>query len=295
MSTIESSQNRTQWLEKKRLRIGSSDARAILGCGYEGESEATVYDRMVFGISKQFNPSQIQLLQEGRIMEPAILEIFSYRNPQWDCYPATGLDLQVHPDYPDLCCTIDCSAVHKTTGQRIVVEAKFEPHGSYEDYQDDGVPLKHYVQVQHQLICTGLSGGYLVSLLKGNYKQRWIDRDEPLIEQMLIAYAKFMTNVQERKRPQGHPLAEYASIVASSDPKQACLLGSQASQSVREIIDLQKQLGSIESKLESLKPQVAKSAKGCSLVILDDQRVVRIGKTVFETRKGLPRGTKVIP
>lgn len=294
MHSIERAKDREEWLSKKTLRIGSSDARAILGCGYQGESEATVYDRMVFGIGKKFTCSQVELLEEGRIMEPAILKIFASRNPDWQCEPASGFELRICPSYPELCCTLDAHGTNRHSRENIAIEAKFEPNGNYEDYLCDRVPLKHYVQVQHQLICTGWKGAFLVSLLRGRYLQRWIERDEPLIEQMLTAYTNFLDRVRRRDRPEGPEVCEYAAVAANSSPQWACILGKDASSLAREILDLQEKKIRIEERLRSLKQSVAQSSKGCNLLVLDDERVVRIGKFGLELRnKGLPRGIRV--
>ena len=294
METIERSKDRDEWLSRKVMRIGSSDARAILGCGYEGESEATVFDRMVYGISKNFSSSHLDLLQEGRIMEPAILRIFETRNTDWLCEPSNGFELRVSKEHPYLCCTLDCHATHRISKESIAIEAKFEPNALYEEYQDNRVPLKHYVQVQHQLICTGWKGAFLVSLMRGRYQQRWIQRDEPLIEQMLIAYANFMDKVRRKERPSGQPAADYRVIVANSDPQRACILGKEASQQARELLELQDRRHRIESRLKELKLLVARTANGCNFLVLDDERVVRIGRNGLELRsKGLPRGIRV--
>lgn len=287
------SQNETEWLDKKRHRIGSSDARAILGCGYEGESELTVYDRMVHGIRKSFTSAQIEMLNEGRVMESAILDMFAMKNPDWIVEKASGFRLIVNEAYPDLCCTLDAHAKHRVTGEQIVVEAKFEQNGSFEDYEDEGLPLKHLVQVQHQLICTGWNGGFLVSMVRGKFVQRWVERNDALVEQMLAAYGSFMQAVRDRQPPKVGGVIQYQRAQGASNREVAQFVGREASELFLEALRLQEQASKIHSRLSRLKGILAEKAKGCLFVVLEDQQVVRLGKSGLELRKSLPRGMRV--
>lgn len=279
-----------EWLGKKRKRIGSSDARAILGFGYQGESAQTVYDRMVHGIKPQFSMASIELMNEGKVMESAILRLFAHKNKDWSVEPTEGFSLTLNSDYPDLCCTIDASAVHVSTGERIVVEAKNEQFGKYESYEDDKCPIKHYLQVQHQLICTGWNGGFLATLLRGKFIQRWIPRDQPLIDEMLVAYAEFLECVKNEAPPSGADSIGYREVQSQSDRNLARYLGKTASDAVREAKQLQELVANSEKKLKRLRGVIADAAKGCSYLVLDDQQVFQLGRSKIESRVRLPRG-----
>jgi predicted phage-related endonuclease len=290
---VEESNTEAEWLDKKRKRIGSSDARAILGCGYEGESELTVYDRMVHGVRKSFTSAQIEMMNEGRVMESAILDMFAMKNPDWIVEKASGFRLIVNPDFPDLCCTLDAQATHRVTGEKIVVEAKFEQNGSFEDYEDEGLPLKHLVQIQHQQICTGWKGGFLVSLLRGKYVQRWVERNDGLIVQMLLAYESLLKAVREKRPPNVGGVIQYQRAQGASNREIAQYVGKEASDLFLEALRLQEQASKIQSRLSRLKGILAEAAKGCLFVVLEDQQVVRLGKSGLELKKSLPRGVRV--
>lgn len=280
----------TEWQNQKLPRIGSSDARAIFGCGYDGESAATVYDRMVHGIKKSFGAAQIALMNEGRILEPATLRLFAAKNPEWDVNPTEGFCLTLNPKFPHLCCTLDAWA--SKGGTKVVVEAKFEANAKWEEYVDGQLPLKHYLQVQHQLIVTGWSGGFLVSLVRGRYEQRWLPRDEALIEQMLITYDRFMDDVRNRRRPEGAPPVRFVTPSANRERQTAKYLGSAASKVIREALRNQEQMAVLERDLQNKRGQIHEFAKGSEFVVLDDQTVVKLGKRL-DVKPKLPQGVKV--
>jgi predicted phage-related endonuclease len=278
------------WKGEKTLRLGSTDARALLGCGYAGEDESTVYDRMVHGIKKSFTSDQLALMREGQLMEPAILQMFAAKNPDWDVHPTQGFVLTLNSEYPDLCCTLDATATK--AGQSIVVEVKNEQNGKWEDYEDNNCKLAHYLQVQHQLIVTGYQQGVLVSLLRGRYLERWIDRDEELIEQMQYVYANFMEKVRKRQRPSGSPQLEYASAAASAERNTVRHLGKASSECVREAARLQEQIAQLERTLSAKRKQVVDVAQGCEWVVTDDQRIFKLAKGGLGEKPKLPPNAK---
>lgn len=288
------SQSETEWLGRKRKRIGSSDARAIFGLGYEGESAKTVYDRMVHGIKPVFSHQTIELMNEGKVMESAILQLFAKKNTDWEVEPTEGFSLTLNDKYPDLCCTVDSFATHRTTGERIVVEAKNEQFGLFASYDDDQCPVKHYLQVQHQLICTGLSGGFVAALVRGKFIQRWVPRNDELIEQMLITYDDFMDGVRNGRPPSGVESMGYREVQVQSDRMLARYLGKSASDAVREARQLQELIDVSEKKLKRLKASIVESAKGCGYLVLDDQQVFQLGRSNIESRVRLPRGVQFV-
>lgn len=281
----------SEWLNKKVRRIGSSDARAIFGFGYEDEDIVTVWERLTTGKRKSFNAAQISLMNEGKIFEPSILQLFKQKNPEWEV-EAGGFNLVVPDQHPHLCCTLDASGFKKATSERIVIEAKFEQHGNWSDYADDQIPMKHYLQIQHQLICTGYKAGVLVSLLRGTYVQRWVERNEELIEQMLITYADLIDKAAKGIRPVVHGKTAYESVRAEADRYSAKYVGREISQTVKEAVRLQQQINEATKKLEKNKQIIAKNSSGCTYLVLDDQQVVKLGKSLSVLAK-LPSNVKV--
>lgn len=293
---LEKANDKEDWLNRKVRRIGSSDARAIFGCGYEGESELTVWERMVHGIRPSRTAADIDLMNEGNVMEPAIIKMFETKNNEWTVEKTHGFELIVNPDYPNLCCTLDARAVHKVTGQKVVLEAKNEQNGSWYDYKsDDGecVPVKHLVQVQHQLICTGWEGGYLAALVRGRYVQRWIPRDESLIAEMLKTYERFMDNVRTKTRPNVDGAIVYKSSYATANKEEARYVGKSVSDAVREAVLIQHQIDKAQQRLSQLKKQIVDGAKGCAYLVLDDQQKIKLQKSSIAVLQRLPKHVRL--
>lgn len=249
---------------------------------------------MVNGSKKSFDEATRALLRQGQIMEPAIIRLFEseYLN-EYKVEPNKGFTLIRNRQYPNLCCTLDASVVCRATGERGVLEAKFEANGSWDDYANDKCPLKHFVQVQHQLICTGYRFGYLASLLKGRLVVRRIERDESLIEQMIRIYDRFMTNVVSKTPPNGAHSVRYETVAGSSDEGVALQLGGNDSETVSEILRLQDIVDDAERKLKRHKGTIATVSQGCRYLILADQQVVRLRKNGLEKVNKLPRGVLV--
>lgn len=285
---------REQWLERKVGRIGSSDARAIFGYGYEGESKRTVWERLAFGTRKKFDFSKIELMREGQVMEPAIIEMFAVKNPEWEVRKNEVFELIIPEGNNDLCATLDAWAIHKETGEKIVIEAKNEQFGRFEDYDNDQVPKKHFFQVTHQLICTGYSQGVLVSLVRGRYTQRWIRRDEPVIDAMLQIYTELMEDARKGEfsgEDEGDSRSE--SVQAYEFMYTARYVGGKVSALAREAIKLQEEIAKATKRLDANRKEIRGGAKGCQYLLLDDQTVVQLTKGGMRRCVKLPANVRI--
>lgn len=281
--------NRENWLKYKHPRIGSSDAAAILGCGYATESASTVYARMVHGVKKSFPLGTRERMEQGKILESGVIDLFAARNREWTVTHGEQFTTVANPDYPDLVSSLDASAANGP--KRIVIEAKVVEWTP--DWRDDGVPLKYMVQTMHQLICTDWRLGVVVALVSGKYEQRWIEWNQDLVDQMLIAYEKFMDCVRAGIPPRDDSAIAYSVIQATTDNQTAKYVGGELSKAVRETIRLQEQAEKIGKQLIRAKQVVQRGAGGCGWLVLDDQAVVRLGRTKLEVRKSLPKGIEV--
>jgi predicted ATPase len=130
-------------------------------------------------------------------------------------------------------------------------------------------------------------------MVKGKFIQRRIDRDEALIEQMHIAYRSFMDHVNAGIEPQDTGRLE-AAAKGSDESRWAKYLGRDASDMVREIVQLQTAQSATARKIESivgkLKPVVGKF----SFYVLDDQTNISVSKGgLLKVVSSLPRGVRV--
>ena len=152
------------WQELRHKSIGSSDAAGIMSMGRYGSPyktwEVKTGKRVI---------EQNFLMQLGHVMEPLILSL-----------AAEELGLEVvkpdlvlaHPDHPLLTCNLDGLGLHPLD-KPVIVEAKHA--GSYlkkelRAWQDTGEVEEGtategwWVQVQFQMLVTGLERGYLAAL-----------------------------------------------------------------------------------------------------------------------------------
>ena len=282
--------DREKWLKHKNPRIGSSDAAAILGCGYASESATTVYARMVHGVKKSFPAGTLERMQQGSILEEGVIDLFAARNKGWKVTKGVKFETITQPEYPDLVSSLDAWAENEGK-ERLVVEAKVVEWSK--DWLDGGVPIKYMIQVLHQMICSGYRQGVVIALVGGRYEERWIEWDQDLVDQMLIAYEKFMECVRNRTPPEDASPIAYAVIADTSEKDVARYVGGELSKAVRETIRLQEQADKIAQQLDRAKKAVQRGAAGCGWLVLDDQAVVRLGKSKIELRKSLPSGVKV--
>lgn len=146
---------------KSSRYIGSSDAPMILGVPSYGRTALDVWERMV-GLTDDRDREPTSDMRWGLLLEPLILEDYAAQRE-------TKLDRRrrrfYHPDYPFIGCTVDARA------GEVIVEAKSSPWPrDYGEPADGplGLPLYVRVQVQHQMMVTGLPVAHVPVLIQGH-------------------------------------------------------------------------------------------------------------------------------
>lgn len=214
MSNLLTFQSREQWLQHRR--IGASDAAAIWGVGYAGTNAWTVWHRLVHGSDEVGD----QLMRNGTLLEPAVRAIFT---------DETGIDVQLVPPYstyihaeiPYMSATPDgLVRCLKFNGKLGVWEGKAPTYHAYDEWRDGAVPLKHLVQVQHQLDVLGLDYGYLFGFIAGEHREvRLIERHEAFIQENRRKLAKFWEYVEKKEPPPIDASVEVADVLAKLHPE----------------------------------------------------------------------------
>jgi predicted phage-related endonuclease len=144
------------------------------------------------------------------------------------------------------------------------------------------------------MICTGWSFGFLATLVRGKFIQRRIDRDEALIEQMHVAYSNFMDHVNTGVRPSEIGRLE-AAAKGSEESRWAKYLGRDASDIVREIVQLHTAQVATTRKIESLVAKLKPVVGKFSFYVLDDQTKISVSKGgLLKVVSSLPRGVRVV-
>jgi putative phage-type endonuclease len=196
---IEIYESMSDWLDARDQVIGASESPSIFGVGYADESPMSVWARKRGHMSEK---PDTEALECGRVLQPAILELFSRRS---------GLRVQSLGEFtlcksiahPWLGASLDGVVVETDEGPA-VVEAKNVGVFMSHEWNDDDQPLKFQVQVQQQMAVAGVDRAFTVGLIGGN-RLRYIEtrRNEKFIDVMIARLAEFMDLVESGTEPTG--------------------------------------------------------------------------------------------
>lgn len=176
--------------------LGSSDSPPVLGCGFSGENQHTVWSRKV-GLLPEMEDNE-QLLC-GRVLQPAICELLRLK---------TGYDVrphdetrQLHHELSWLGATPD-SFIHGDPRGLGIGELKNVGQYNAAEWKGIEPPLRVAVQVQHQMLVTGATWGISAGLIGGNKLVYFeFGLHSRLIDAMLPALRTFWGYVESRTPP----------------------------------------------------------------------------------------------
>lgn len=283
---------RIPWLNGRQKYIGSSDAPAIFGEGYSGESISTVWADKCGFEGKRFTDSDLALMNEGAIGEKYVLEMFANRHPELKVKRKENpFAFYVSSKYPYLCASLDCEAY---AGEKMMpVEAKVVRHQG-EEWRDGGCPTKYVIQVQHQMLVTETERACVCVLLYGEYQERWIEKDEEFIELAMPLYEKFWQHVLDRTPPPDDSPAAYVCRRIETNFGTAKRLGKRGSDVLRTFFSLREESDKLERKINAVKAELAEFAAGAEYLVMDDQTAVKLGKRSIEKKPRLPKGITIV-
>jgi len=159
---------RDQWLQERQTCIGASDAAAIMSES-PWKSRYALWAEKVHGIE---TTEESERMKWGLLLEPAISDAFTqWAEENLDSFTHVSPDgngrvIRRHPEYDFLGATLD-RLVYAGDDLIGVLEIKTTDGRNHADWQD-GPPLYYQIQVQHQLMVTGLPMGWIAVLIGGN-------------------------------------------------------------------------------------------------------------------------------
>lgn len=188
--------NKKQWLAARQGYITSTDSASIFGVGYEGTSPYTVWGAKT-GIVPAEDRDAIPLMvgRSGEEIAKRLFETIYKVKVQ-----RVGVSLFLHPTIPWLATSLDGFCEWESYGT-VVTEFKKVRFHELDEWRGDGVPLKHQVQIQHELEVTGLSHGLAIALTDDELLIRLVPRNQRFIDAMLERLKEFWACVQERRQP----------------------------------------------------------------------------------------------
>lgn len=176
---IEQYDNKESWLAQRHTYIGGSAVPALFGQGYVGSSPLSIWQSIVHPDLSE--PLEGEYLDWGNRLEPAIADEYMNRtgNKLW----GNGYNIWRHPEHKHIACTPDFIDFENRENVQIKNVGQF----AAKEWDNDEYPLKYMVQVQHEMLATGMESSKLVALIGGQSLEiRHIERDNEWINDMLI-------------------------------------------------------------------------------------------------------------
>lgn len=176
--------NRVDWLLYRKSGIGGSEAPILFGEGYSSQSQVAMYADKIGQEVAPLSEDQQEYMAIGKLMELTTRPLFGLKTGLSVIDPGE-FTIWKHATIPHMLATLDGLCFDPEINDWAVVELKsiaFKQH----EWQDDEPPLRHAIQVQHQLACTGLKRGYLLGLIGNKATIFCIGRNDSFIDQNLI-------------------------------------------------------------------------------------------------------------
>ncbi len=192
-----------EWLAVRRTGVGSSDAPSVMG-----EPGAFSTPLKVYWSKRglmETSPEESAFMRIGKHMEPSIAAIYAEETGR-KLYDPGRWCIMRSVSEPWLMCTID-RMIMTRDGVRLagrdkgVLEIKHAGHWAVEKWTD-GCPRYVWIQIQHQLMVTGMSWGAVSCFMGGIvHKHADVARDESFISELRAACKDFWRRVQEGDEP----------------------------------------------------------------------------------------------
>lgn len=178
-----------EWLNTRRKGIGGSDVGAILGFNKWG-SPLSVYESKI-GLSTP-EPTN-DAMTAGIRLEPVIAEWFQ---DETSLQVQNDFKVRVHPKYDFLIANIDRLIRDPKDGRGTgVLEIKTASDYAFKEWEEDGVPMTYFAQLQHYLYVTGHKWGMFAILVNGRTLRTIpVDRDEEYLDVAIPVLHDFWNN-----------------------------------------------------------------------------------------------------
>jgi predicted phage-related endonuclease len=187
-------ESREDWLVGRRKCIGSSDTPAILGLGYANQSKFSVYTDKTTDVPPRFDKATKARLDRGQIGERFVLSMFE-ESTGMQVFTNTKPTICMHPTLEFVGASLDAYVEPAQTVFRSVEAKLVMNREAWREWEGENPPLRHAIQVQHQLWCTGWPRGYLVGWTGDQVRIFEIDRNdeflaklEPILRQFWFEY-----------------------------------------------------------------------------------------------------------
>ena len=183
-----------EWLEARKFGITGTD----LG-GLTGISKYSTPIKVYLDKTGELEPIEDnEAMYWGRVMEDVIAKEFQSRN---NIKINKVNAILKHPEYEWALGNID-RLITNEKGEKGILEIKTVSEYLKTSWDGEEVPPQYMVQIQWYMFVTGATYGYFAALLGGNkYVQKYVERDEELINMLLDIGKDFWENNIQKKIP----------------------------------------------------------------------------------------------
>ena len=172
--------SREEW-EKGRIRIGGSDAAAVMGMS----PHMTNIDlwKIKTGREKQKDISNLDVVRYGVAAEPLLRELFKLDYPGWEVTYAENT-VYINDKYPFAHASLDGEILEKETQRKGILEIKTcDVKSSIKNSEwKNQIPQNYYIQLLHYFMVMEADFAVLKAQLKYNYASLKIDTRHYFIE-----------------------------------------------------------------------------------------------------------------
>lgn len=198
---ISADHDRAAWLRWRKGGIGGSDAAAIMGHGYKRRDGTTQDALAVYAdkVSDAIDDVDSLILRRGRELEPLAAARY---------VEETGRDVRrqpvrIHRDFDFIRCSIDRQILAGANNPTGLLEIKTANAFVFRKMKMDGIPIRNWIQVQHNLETWDYDFGAIAVLQPDSWEFIRFDiaRDRDFCRRLVEAEGEFWSRVQERRPP----------------------------------------------------------------------------------------------
>jgi len=182
--------SRIDWLKSRQRGIGGSDVAAVLGLS-KYKTPLDVYNEKIADepVDNPITPR----MEAGTRLEDTVAKWWADEN-QFQIQKDNKI--RIHDQLPFLLANIDRLILSSGNGRNTgVLEVKCTNQWAFKTWEDDGLPLDFYSQIQHYFNVTGYDWGAVAVLIGGwNLKSIDVVPDPEFIEMMTKRLRVFWDN-----------------------------------------------------------------------------------------------------
>ena len=236
---------REDWLKARAQWLGASESAILLDQSRFKGKLALHYQKLGF----EDHEDDPEYLQIGSDLESAVAKMYARNTDNRRIFNLGSNTILVSKQYPWLSCTLDRITEKPEWGYG-VLELKTRGSFAMEDWEQE-VPEDVMIQVQHQLLVTGLPWGSVGALIGGpTWHFRWTDVAPNLAihSAILDISEKFMANVKSGIEPQADDHPSTKDILKQLYP----LDNGESVEASSEVDDLDIELVRVKDELKAL-------------------------------------------